>query len=77
MIHYVGTKFLRNFNYLKDSQVLPISYPHVIDIPVTRSYEKVSLSNKVWSNSSDIQLYKYLLGNILNNNCDMTKLMAS
>ena len=33
--------------YLKDSQVLPISYPHVIDIPVTRSYEKVSLSNKV------------------------------
>ncbi|CAB4012068.1 integrator complex subunit 9 [Paramuricea clavata] len=30
-----------------DSQVLPISYPHVIDIPVTRSYEKVSLSNKL------------------------------
>ena len=76
MIHYVGTKFLRSFNYFKDSQVLPISYPHVIDIPVTRSYEKVSLSNKVWYNYPGTQLYMYLLGNILNN-CDMTKLMAS
>ena len=27
--------------------MLPISYPHVIDIPVSRNYEKVSLSNKV------------------------------
>lgn len=30
-----------------DSQVLSIGYPQVVDIPLTRNYEKISLSNKL------------------------------